>query len=336
MLRHDLLPSAPVDDDRRTATTDRDRLLRHRETPYADALERFAARGPIQLMVPGHGGDGAGMSARLADFVGERALRFDVPMLLDDIDLGGDSPLEQALRLAADAWGARRTWFLTNGASQANRTVALAVRGLGRHVLCQRSAHSSFSDGILVGGLLPSFVFPSVDRRHGISHGVSPDALDLALTEAELDGRAASAVYIVSPSYFGATADVRALADVAHAHGAPLIVDGAWGPHFGFHPALPDSPVRLGADLVVSSTHKLAGSLTQSAMLHLGHGPFADALEPLVERAFTLTASTSSSALLRGPFAADGLTSLAELRRAMSTRCVNSQQVARCFPKSSS
>ena len=240
------------------------------------------------------------MSARLADFVGERALRFDVPMLLDDIDLGGDSPLEQALRLAADAWGARRTWFLTNGASQANRTVALAVRGLGRHVLCQRSAHSSFSDGILVGGLLPSFVFPSVDRRHGISHGVSPDALDLALTEAELDGRAASAVYIVSPSYFGATADVPALADVAHAHGAPLIVDGAWGPHFGFHPALPDSPVRLGADLVVSSTHKLAGSLTQSAMLHLGHGPFADALEPLVERAFTLTASTSSSALLRG------------------------------------
>ena len=72
MLRHDLLPSAPVDDDRRTATTDRERLPRHRETPYADALERFAARGPIQLMVPGHGGDGAGMSARLADF--DRAL----------------------------------------------------------------------------------------------------------------------------------------------------------------------------------------------------------------------------------------------------------------------
>ena len=272
---------------------------RHRETPYADALERHAERAPIQLMVPGHGGTGRGLSARLAEFLGERVLQLDVPMLLERIDLGEDSPLSQALDLAADAWGARRTWFLTGGASQANRVAALAVRGLGPGILSQRSAHSSFSDGVLTAGLTPSFVLPSVDARHGIAHGVSPAALDEALTSAARDGHAASAVYIVSPSYFGAVADVAGLAEVAHAHGAPLIVDGAWGPHFGFHPELPESPTRLGADLVVSSTHKLAGSLTQSAMLHLGDGPFADRLEPLVERAVTLTASTSSSALLQ-------------------------------------
>jgi len=272
---------------------------RHRETPYADALERHVERGPIQLMVPGHGGAGRGLSARLAEFLGERPLQLDVPMLLEGIDLGQDSPLSQALDLAADAWGARRTWFLTGGASQANRIAALAVRGLGPGILSQRSAHSSFSDGVLTAGLTPSFVLPSVDARHGIAHGVSPVALDRAMTAAARDGHAASAVYIVSPSYFGAVADIAGLASVAHAHGAPLIVDGAWGPHFGFHPDLPESPTRLGADLVVSSTHKLAGSLTQSAMLHLGHGPFADRLEPLVERAVTLTASTSSSALLQ-------------------------------------
>jgi len=273
--------------------------LDHWETPYADALERYIARNPIQLMVPGHGGSDLGLSARLADFIGERALRLDVPMLLDDIDLGEHAPLDRALELAADAWGAKRTWFLTNGASQANRTAAIAVRGLGRHILSQRSAHSSFSDGVLVAGLTPSFVFPTVDQRHGIAHGVSPAALDEALTAAERDGRAASAVYVISPSYFGSVSDVRGLSEVAHAHGAPLIVDGAWGPHLGFHPELPESPARLGADLVISSTHKLAGSLTQSAMLHLGHGPFADRLEPLIERAFAMTASTSSSALLR-------------------------------------
>ncbi|GAA4488979.1 amino acid decarboxylase [Microbacterium panaciterrae] len=275
------------------------RDLRHWETPYADALDRHVARGPIQLMVPGHGGDGLGLSARLADFLGERPLRLDVPMLLDDIDLGENSPLDRALALAADAWGARRTWFLTGGASQANRIAALAVRSLGTGILSQRSAHSSFSDGVLTAGLTPSFVLPSVDTRHGIAHGVSPAALEEALIAAAADGHAASAVYVVSPSYFGAVADVAGLARVAHAHGAPLIVDGAWGPHFGFHPDLPDSPARLGADLVVSSTHKLAGSLTQSAMLHLGHGPFADRLEPLIERAVAMTASTSSSALLQ-------------------------------------
>ena len=275
------------------------RLERHAATPYADALERFVAREPVQLMVPGHGGTDHGISSRLADFLGERSLRLDVPMLIEGIDLGEDSPLDQALELAADAWGARRTWFLTNGASQANRTAALAVRGLGEHILSQRSAHSSFSDGVLLAGLTPSFVFPSVDAEHGMAHGVSPEALDSALTTAEHENRAAAAVYIVSPSYFGSVSDVRGLSEVAHAHGVPLIVDGAWGPHFGFHPGLPESPARLGADLVVSSTHKLAGSLTQSAMLHLGNGPFADQLEPLIERAFAMTASTSTSAILR-------------------------------------
>ncbi|QBE49814.1 aminotransferase class I/II-fold pyridoxal phosphate-dependent enzyme [Leucobacter triazinivorans] len=272
---------------------------RHAETPYADALDRYVARGPVQLMVPGHGGTDRGISGRLADFLGERTLQLDIPMLIDDVDLGEHSPLDRSLALAAEAWGARRTWFLTNGASQANRTAALAARGLGTHIVSQRSAHSSFSDGVLAAGLIPDFVFPSVDERHGMAHGVSPAALDEALTRAEREGRPAAAVYIISPSYFGSVSDVRGLSEVAHAHDAPLIVDGAWGPHFGFHPELPESPARLGADLVISSTHKLAGSLTQSAMLHLGHGPFADRLEPLIERAFTMTASTSTSAILR-------------------------------------
>ncbi|MBL3700942.1 aminotransferase class I/II-fold pyridoxal phosphate-dependent enzyme [Leucobacter luti] len=289
-------PAAATD---QTPAERAERLRRHEATPYADALDRYIARTPVQLMVPGHGGTDLGIAERLAAFLGERALRLDIPMLLEGVDLEAHSPLDEALDLAADAWGAKRTWFLTNGASQANRTAALAARGLGEHVLAQRSAHSSFSDGVLLAGITPSYVFPTVDAAHGMAHGVSPAALDEALTAAARAGRPAAAVYIISPSYFGSVSDVRGLADVAHAHGAPLIVDGAWGPHFGFHPELPESPARLGADLVISSTHKLAGSLTQSAMLHLGHGPLAAKLEPFVERAFGMTSSTSTSAILR-------------------------------------
>ncbi len=249
-------------------------------------------------MVPGHGNDPDNGAAHLADLLGGRVAQLDVPLMLEGIDLGEDSPLAQARRLAAEAWGARRTWFLTNGASQANRTAALAVRGLGERVLVQRSAHSSFTDGVLLAGLQPAFAVPSMDLRHGIAHGLTPERLAGALADEAAVGRAVSSVYVVSPSYFGSTADVAGLARVAHEHGAALIVDDAWGAHFGFHPDLPDSPVRLGADLVVSSTHKLAGSLTQSAMLHLGDGPFAARLEQYVARAYTMTASTSASALL--------------------------------------
>lgn len=270
--------------------------------PYADALLAQSRRNTVNLMVPGHGATPDGLSADLARFCGEHALAMDIPPLIDGIDVGPDSPFEEATRLAAEAWGARRTWFLANGASQANRMATLAVAGLhtGDTVIAQRSAHSSFTDGVILGDLLPRFVTPSIDGARGINHGVDPHALDEALTRAARDGAAVSAVYVISPSYFGAVADVAALAEVAHRHGAPLVVDGAWGSHFGFHPGLPESPTRLGADLVVSSTHKLGGSLTQSAMLHLGEGPFADALEPLLDRAYMLTQTTSASALLLG------------------------------------
>lgn len=266
------------------------------ETPYADALARYATRDTVRLNVPGHSADPEA-APRLAGYFGTGVLRLDVTPLLAGIDKGIDNPLGASLRLAAEAWGARRTWFLTNGASQANRVVAIslgAFRDVDSPVVVQRSAHSSFSDGIILAGLRPHFVAPSIDGWFGINHGISPSALRAALQRVERP----KGVYLISPSYFGAVADIAALAEIAHEAGVPLLVDAAWGAHFGFHEDLPENPLRLGADLVVSSTHKLGGSLTQSAMLHLGYGPFADELEPLVERAFNLVQSTSASSLL--------------------------------------
>ena len=49
---------------------------------------------------------------------------------------------------------------------------------------------------------------------------------------------------------------------------------------------------------MISSTHKIVGSLTQSAMLHLGHGAAERIGEDTVDRAVTLTESTSPNSLL--------------------------------------
>ncbi|MFB7394285.1 aminotransferase class I/II-fold pyridoxal phosphate-dependent enzyme [Streptomyces sp. NPDC056191] len=259
--------------------------------PFAEAVLAHAGRDWLRLNVPGHA---AAPGSDLAGLFGSRITALDFPPLLDGIDLGADTPLDRARALAAEAWGARRTWFLTNGASQGNQIASMVAPSLGRTLVVQRSVHSSVIDGLVLSGMDAVFVQPSVDPAQGIAHGVTAADVAAAL-ERTPD---AAAVYIVSPSYFGAVADVRALADTAHAAGVPLIVDEAWGSHFGFHPALPPGALSLGADLVTSSTHKLAGSLTQSAMLHLAEGPFADRLEPLVDRAFRLVQSTSASALL--------------------------------------
>ena len=91
-------------------------------------------------------------------------------------------------------------------------------------------------------------------------------------------------------------ADVAGLAEVAHAADVPLVVDQAWGPHFGFHEALPPSALAQGADAVLASTHKIVGSLTQSAMLHVAPGARLDVAA--VSRAMRLLRTTSPSSLL--------------------------------------
>src|SRR5215210_3231066 len=264
------------------------------EAPYLDALRAYAERDPGRFHVPGHKG-GQGADAGLAEAIGERALALDIPALVEGIDVGppDPTPFERAQELAAGAWGARRSWFLMNGASQANHVAMLALAHLGGEVVVQRNAHSSTVDALVLSGLRPTFVAPELDPELGVAHSVTPESLDRALGEAS----EAVGASVVSPTYFGAVADVRGLVEVAHSHGVPLVVDEAWGAHLAFHPDLPIHALAAGADLVISSTHKIVGSLTQSAMVHVGGELIED---HLVDRAVTLTESTSPSSLLCG------------------------------------
>ncbi|CAB4329200.1 MAG: aminotransferase class V-fold PLP-dependent enzyme [Actinobacteria bacterium] len=270
------------------------------DTPYADAVKAFAQKHVTRMSTPGHQVSHQA-HPDLIEFFGQDVMELDVMPLVTGIDQGAyPTPYDEALLLAAQAWGARRTWFLTNGASQGNLTACVALASFGTTgdssgtLVVQRSVHSSVVDGLALSGLDVEFVFPSLDEALGIANGVTPEALDTAIGNAHNP----VAAYVVTPSYFGACADVAGLAEVAHRHGIPLIVDEAWGAHFGFHRGYPINAIRLGADVAISSTHKLGGSLGQSAMLHLAEGPYADDLEPLLDRAFKSMQSTSASSLL--------------------------------------
>src|SRR6478736_5092118 len=123
------------------------------------------------------------------------ALAADVPQDIYGIDIGpAPTPYERAEQLAAEAFGAARTFFLTNGATQGNHTLCLALAPLGTRIVAQRNSHAS------------------VVEELGITHCVTPTALDAALRRAP-DAKAA---FIVSPTYYGMAADVAACAEVAH------------------------------------------------------------------------------------------------------------------------
>jgi arginine decarboxylase len=261
--------------------------------PYLEAVTAYGLRGSTRFHVPGHKG-GAGADPGLRSALGDSALLLDVPQDIEGIDIGpSPTPYERAEALAADAYGADHCWFLTNGASQGNHALCLALAGPGKRVLMQRNSHASVIDGLVLSGGLPSFVAPEYDPELGMAHGAEPDALEVALSRVE---GGVEAVFIVSPTYYGMATDIAGCAEVAHAAGVPLVVDCAWGAHFGFHDALPRSPLALGADAMLASTHKIVGSLTQSAMLLVSGSGRVD--QAAVGRAVRLVRSTSPSALL--------------------------------------
>lgn len=263
-------------------------------TPYVDALLAYSALEPGRFQVPGHKG-GAGADPALRELVGEIGLRNDIPSVTEGVDIGPEpTPFQQAQLLAAEAWGARRSWFLVNGASQGNHATCLALAHMGNRVVVQRNVHSSVIDGLVLSGMRPTFVAPELDPELGIAHGLTPDSLAAALDQTP----GAVAAMVVSPTYFGACADLPGLAEVAHGRGVPLVVDEAWGAHLHFHPALPPDALACSADLVTSSTHKIVGSLTQAAMLHLGAGGRIDGA--VVDRCVSLVETTSPSGLLSG------------------------------------
>ncbi len=260
--------------------------------PYLDAVIAYGFRGSTRFHVPGHkAGTGADLGVRTA--IGWQTLKLDIPQDIHGVDLGPEpTPFQRAEELAAEAYGAARSWFLTNGASQGNHALCLALAALGAPVVAQRNAHASVVDGLVLSGGLPTWVAPEYEPELGMAHGITPESLQRAL-EKTPDARAA---FMVSPTYYGMAADVAGCAEVAHAAGVALVVDQAWGPHLGFHKDLPPDALSQGADAMLTSTHKIAGSLTQSALLHVSDSGRVD--PDALSRTLRLMRTTSPSSLL--------------------------------------
>ena len=101
--------------------------------------------------------------------------------------------------------------------------------------------------------------------------------------------------FIVSPTYYGIASDPKSIAEICHRHDAILMVDEAHGAHCYFSDDLPKGALELGADVCVQSIHKVAGSLTQSSMLHVKSDRIK---KSRMDSNLTLVQSTSPSYLL--------------------------------------
>lgn len=231
------------------------------ETPLADAVDAFLADPAITpFTTPGH---------KRAPGLADGVLAHDLPLSAgaDDLHLSSDV-LGRAERLAADLWGAELCLFCVNGSTQGNQALALAAARPGDGVVVARNLHKSMLAGLVLAGLDPVWVRPDVDPQTGLALGVPAAGVAAALA-AHPEARA---VFLVEPNFVGVLSDVPAIARLAHAAGAPLLVDQAWGAYLGFHPALPPHSLALGADAFVTSAHKTLTGFTQSAYLFASAG----------------------------------------------------------------
>ena len=224
--------------------------------------------------------------------MGIRIFRADLPELPDlDNLFAPESVIKEAQNLAAATFGADQTWFLVNGSTCGIIASILATVGEGDKILLPRNIHQSAIAGLIHSGATPVFVNPPYDPQWDLSFGLTPEVVAHAL-EIHPD---LQAVLILSPTYQGVCPDIAAIAKLTQTKNIPLIVDEAHGSHFKFHPQLPPIALDLGADVVIQSTHKTLGSMTQSSLLHLK----GDRLNPeKISRALQLVESTSTSYLL--------------------------------------
>ncbi|MEU6969419.1 ornithine decarboxylase [Kitasatospora aureofaciens] len=261
------------------------------QAPVLEALAAFQANPLTTFTPPGHR-QGRGVDPRTLRALGADVFRADVLATggLDD-RTGSRGILEHAQQLMAEAVGADHTFFSTCGSSLSVKAAMLAVAGPHEKLLVGRDAHKSVVSGLILAGIRPVWVEPQWDAQLHLAHPPSPESFRRKLRE-HPDARGA---LVTSPTPYGTCADLAAIAEVCHDADRPLIVDEAWGAHLPFHPQLPTWAMDAGADVCVTSVHKMGSALEQSSVFHLQ----GDLVDPAVlKQREDLLGTTSPSVLV--------------------------------------
>ncbi len=267
--------------------------------PLLDAYLSYFETVRTPFTIPGHKQQASHLDAGLG-----KVVDVDTPLYggLDEIKLT-NQVLRQAESLAAAAWGGDWARFSTGGSTHANQAIIFALGQPGDRISVSRTAHRSVLSALVLAGLEPIWMSPEIDEATGVPIGISVTEFEKTLDRDPI------ALLLTEPGYLGTISDLPPLIARAHERGIPVILDAAWGGHFGFHPQLPSHAIQLGADALITSTHKTLPGYSASALL-VARTEF---LNPdRLEQSFETTHTTSPAG---APLASiDGCRALLETR----------------------
>jgi len=261
-------------------------------TPFYDQLKNYVWMAKDQWHTPGHS---SGESLRgspwvndFYEFMGEHVFDADlsvsVPML--DSLMEPKGVIAEAQAMAANAFGARRTYFATNGTSTANKVIFQTLLAPGEKLLLDRNCHKSVHHGVVLSGAHPVYLDSALNRKYGL-YGPVPKKTLLDAIRRHPD---AEALILTSCTYDGLRYDLAPIIEAAHAKGIKVIIDEAWYGFARFHPAFRPTALEAGADYATQSTHKVLSAFSQASMIHINDPGFR---EHLFRENFNMHTSTS-------------------------------------------
>jgi arginine decarboxylase len=261
-------------------------------TPFYDQLKNYVWMAKDQWHTPGHS---SGESLRgspwvndFYEFMGEHVFDADlsvsVPML--DSLMEPKAVIAEAQAKAAKAFGAKRTFFATNGTSTANKVIFQTLIAPGEKLILDRNCHKSVHHGVVLSGAHPIYVDAALNRKYGL-YGPVPKKTLLDAIDKHPD---AQALIITSCTYDGLRYDLPPIVEAAHAKGIKVIIDEAWYGFARFHPAFRPTALEAGADYATQSTHKVLSAFSQASMIHVNDPDFR---EHLFRENFNMHTSTS-------------------------------------------
>ncbi len=255
--------------------------------PLFEAVKRYIDDKVIPFHVPGHK-HGRGIK-ELTEYVGEKVLEMDVNGMSDlDYFNNPTGVIYEAEKLFADAYGAREAFFLVNGTTSGIQAMIMSVCKPHDEIIVPRNAHRSAISGIILSGAMPIYIEPEINEELGIANGVTTDSIE-EIVKAHPN---AKAIFLVSPTYYGFTSDIKKIVEIAHDNDMKVLVDEAHGSHMYFHEDLPLTAIEQGADMCAISMHKTGGSLTQSSALLMGDTQISsDEVKQVLNLLFTSSAS---------------------------------------------
>jgi lysine decarboxylase len=248
--------------------------------PLLDAYLSYFESNRTAFTIPGHKQKASRLDAGLGAVVDS-----DTPLYggLDAIKLT-QGVLKKAEALAAKFWGADYARFSTGGSTHANQAIILALGKPGEKIAVTRTAHRSVLSALVLTGLEPIWLTPEIDAKTGVPMGIPVSELEKTLDQKPI------ALLLTEPSYLGTLSELEALISKAHSRDIPVIVDAAWGAHFGFNSNLPQHALQMGADALITSVHKTLPGYSASALL-LAQGKLLNL--DRIEQSFETTHTTS-------------------------------------------